>query len=57
LNSRPPDSRKLEPDIYRVTAGEHRIVYEVDDAKRRLTVFLVAKRGDDEVYRRYARLR
>jgi len=56
FNPRPQDSKKLDEGIYRVTAGEYRIVYEIDDRAKRVTVFLVAKRGDDEVYRRLAQL-
>lgn len=56
VDPRPQDSKKLEGSIYRVTSGEYRVVYEVNDAARRVTIFLVGKRGDDEVYRRFARL-
>jgi len=56
VNPRPQDSKKLEKAIYRVTTGEYRIVYEVDDQAKKITVFLVGKRGDDEVYRRFIRL-
>ena len=56
VDSRPQDSKKLEGPIYRVTSGEYRIIYEVDDAAQRVRVFLVGKRGDDEIYRRFARL-
>ena len=56
LEPRPQDSRKLGGSVYRVTSGEYRIVYEVDDGARRVTIFLVGKRGDDEVYRRFARI-
>ncbi|MEM3581565.1 MAG: type II toxin-antitoxin system RelE/ParE family toxin [Candidatus Bathyarchaeia archaeon] len=56
FDPRPGDSKKLEGSIYRVTVGEYRIVYEIDDEALRVTVFLVAKRGDEEVYRRLARL-
>ena len=56
VNPRPQDAKKLEGPIYRVTSGEYRIVYQVDDGARRVTVFLVGKRGDDQVYRRFARL-
>jgi mRNA interferase RelE/StbE len=55
VDPRPQDSKKLEHSIYRVTSGEYRVVYEVDDAARRITIFLVGKRGDDEIYRRFAR--
>ncbi|MCS7241002.1 MAG: type II toxin-antitoxin system RelE/ParE family toxin [Candidatus Bipolaricaulota bacterium] len=56
LDPRPGDSKRLAGSVYRVTAGEYRIVYEIDEEASRVTVFLVAKRGDDEVYRRLARL-
>lgn len=55
FNPRPQDSKKLEEAIYRVTVGEYRIVYEIDDQAKQVTVFLIAKRGDDEVYRRVTR--
>jgi len=38
-----------------VDSGEYRIYYEVDDKERTIVVLLVAKRGDDEVYRRLKR--
>ncbi len=51
---RPPDSKKIDPG-YRVDSGEYRIYYEIDDAAQRITVLLVGKRGDDEIYRRLKR--
>lgn len=52
---RPEDCKQLEKDIYRVTSGEYRIVYTVNDRAKLVTIFLVGKRGDDEVYRRLER--
>jgi mRNA interferase RelE/StbE len=54
MNPRPPDSEKIG-DGYRVNSGEYRIYYEVDDKERTIAVLLVAKRGDDEIYRRLKR--
>ncbi len=51
---RPPDVKKIDPG-YRVDSGEYRIYYETDDAAQRVTVLLVGKRGDDEIYRRLKR--
>lgn len=55
LNPRPPDSKKIGQDRYRVDSGEYRILYSVDDREKMVKVFLVGKRGDDEVYRRLRR--
>ena len=54
MNPRPPDVKKIG-DGYRVDSGEYRIYYEVDDKERTIVVLLVAKRGDDEIYRRLKR--
>ena len=51
LNSRPQDCKKIG-DGYRVDSGEYRIYYEIDDRQQSITVLLVGKRGDDEIYRR-----
>ncbi|MEN3009636.1 MAG: type II toxin-antitoxin system RelE/ParE family toxin [Candidatus Bipolaricaulaceae bacterium] len=56
LDPRPGDSKRLAGSVYRVTAGEYRVAYEIDEEASRVTVFLVAKRGDDEVHRQLARL-
>jgi mRNA interferase RelE/StbE len=54
MNPRPPDVKRIG-DGYRVDSGEYRIYYEVDDRERTVVVLLVAKRGDDEIYRRLKR--
>jgi mRNA interferase RelE/StbE len=49
--ARPPGVVKLAGrDDYRVRVGDYRIVYAVDDAKRRVLVARIAHRR--EVYRR-----
>jgi mRNA interferase RelE/StbE len=51
----PADSQKLKGyDYYRVDFGEYRIVYEADDTT--LTLILIGKRNDDEVYKQLGRL-
>ena len=52
---RPPDSKKLDENFYRVTIGEYRIIYEIDDNQKRVNIYLVDKRSDDTVYRRWQR--
>lgn len=49
---RPPGVEKLvgRPNAWRIRAGEYRILYEIDDAARRVAVFRIAHRRD--VYRR-----
>ena len=49
---RPPGVEKLKgrPNSWRLRAGEYRILYEVDDAIRQVTIFRIAHRRD--VYRR-----
>lgn len=48
------DSKKLKGYPYkRVDAGEYRIVYEIQ--KQTLSIFLVGKRNDDEIYRKLSR--
>lgn len=51
-NPRPPGSRKMAGTAreYRLRAGDHRVIYTVDDAARIVTVEKVGHRGD--VYRR-----
>lgn len=50
-NPRPQDVRRLHvvERGYRVDSGEYRILYEIDDAERRVVVRLVKHRKD--VYR------
>lgn len=51
-NPFPPDSKSLigYPDYYRVTAGEYRIVYRIEN--NTLLVPLIGKRNDGEVYKK-----
>jgi len=51
-NPRPKNAIKLigEPDTWRIRVGNYRIVYEIDDAKKLVTVLRIAHRR--EVYRR-----
>jgi mRNA interferase RelE/StbE len=50
-NARPPGSRKLigANDLWRIRAGDYRIVYKIDDSKRLVDITLVRHRR--EVYR------
>jgi len=45
-NPYPQDSKKLHAGGYRVTAGEYRILYTVDNDHKVVTVFEIAKRND-----------
>ncbi|HXI58673.1 MAG TPA: type II toxin-antitoxin system RelE/ParE family toxin [Polyangia bacterium] len=48
---RPPGSEKLSgEEKYRIRQGNYRVLYEVDDAARKVTVVRVAHRR--EVYRK-----
>jgi mRNA interferase RelE/StbE len=38
------------PDLYRIRVGDYRVVYQVNDATRRLLILSIAHRRD--VYRR-----
>lgn len=51
-NPRPPGVEKLEgaDDLYRVRAGDHRIVYRIED--KRLLVLVIRIGHRREVYRR-----
>ncbi len=53
-NPKPQDVQKIGAD-YRVDSGEYRIYYAIDDARRAVTIRIVGKRGDDEIYRRIKR--
>lgn len=55
FNPHPPDSKKIGQDRYRVDSGEYRILYKIDEREKVVKVFLVGKRGDDEIYRRLRR--
>ena len=50
------DSKKMA-DGRRVSSGEYRIYYEILEDENFVSVELVGKRGDDEVYKRLSRLR
>lgn len=51
----PHDSRKLQGHPYhRIDVGEYRVVYRAEDDL--VSVALIGKRNDDEVYRHLARL-
>ena len=47
---RPQDCKRIGA-AYRVDSGEYRILYTIDDARRLVTIRLVGKRNDDEIYR------
>jgi len=49
-NPRPPGAKKLTArDGYRVRVGDYRILYQVDDGVKVVTIYRVMSRGD--VYR------
>lgn len=50
----PQDCKPIGP-AYRVDSGEYRILYFVDHKKELLQIVLIAKRNDDEVYRKFMR--
>ncbi len=52
----PPDSKKIG-EGRRVSSGEYRIYYEVDDGEKLIHIELVGKRNDDELYKRLKRRR
>jgi mRNA interferase RelE/StbE len=54
INPRPPDIKQIG-DGYRVDIGEYRIYYEIDDEANTITILLVGKRGDDDIYRKLKR--
>jgi mRNA interferase RelE/StbE len=58
LDPLPPDSKALKgySDLFRVDAGEYRIVYRYVSRDDLVTVLLVGKRNDDEVYKHLKRL-
>ena len=55
-NPQPHDSKILQgyPGLFRKDAGEYRIVYRHDE--HTVSIMLVGKRNDDEVYRQLRRL-
>ena len=56
-NARPQDSRKLKDadEYYRVDSGEYRIVYSIQETI--LQIFVIGKRNDDDVYRKFKRMK
>ena len=54
----PADSKQLKgyPNYYRVDSGEYSIVYTYEPQADLVTVILVGKRNDDEVYKKLQRL-
>ncbi len=56
LDPFPPDHKPLQgfPGFFRVDIGEYRIIYTVSQVE--LSIFLIGKRNDDEVYRKFKRL-
>jgi mRNA interferase RelE/StbE len=56
---RPPDCRKLAgaEDVYRVDQGEYRIIYAIDDRAHVVTVYIAGSRNDDEIYKKFARMK
>jgi mRNA interferase RelE/StbE len=55
----PSDTKELKgyTGLYRVDSGEYRIVYQFDAQEGLVTVLLVGKRNDDDVYKQLRRLR
>jgi len=51
----PPDSKLLKGYVYRsMDVGEYRVIYKADEET--VTILLVGKRNDSDVYRRLDRL-
>jgi mRNA interferase RelE/StbE len=52
-NPRPQDCKALKgyEGGFRVSQGEYRVLYTIDDESEIIDVFRVGKRNDDEVYR------
>lgn len=49
-----PDEKKLKGYPYkRIDVGEYRIIYEIEGGT--LSILLVGKRNDDEIYRKFSR--
>jgi mRNA-degrading endonuclease RelE of RelBE toxin-antitoxin system len=47
LNPRPPDCIMLDSDTYRVHVGPYTIIYEVDDSRQRVRVFLLEQKPEE----------
>ncbi|MEI6553710.1 MAG: type II toxin-antitoxin system RelE/ParE family toxin [bacterium] len=56
-NPNPQDSKKLKGggEYFRVDVGEYRIIYSI--GKTTIFIFVIGKRNDDEVYRKFKRVR
>lgn len=56
-NPKPQDNKKLKGggEYFRVDVGEYRIIYSL--GKMTVFVFVIGKRNDDEVYRKFDRMR
>jgi mRNA interferase RelE/StbE len=52
FNPRPHDSKK----VGLVDVGEYRIFYQVDDDAKTVSILVVGKRGNDEIYKLIRRL-
>ncbi|WP_404787241.1 type II toxin-antitoxin system RelE/ParE family toxin [Altericista sp. CCNU0014] len=54
----PPDSKALKgySNLFRVDSGEYRIVYRYVSQDDLVTILLVGKRNDDEVYKQLKQL-
>jgi mRNA interferase RelE/StbE len=50
----PSDSKKLKGDLkifHRVSIGEYRILYRLDEDNKILFIYLIGKRNDSEIYK------
>lgn len=56
-NPKPQDSKKLKggDEYFRVDVGEYRIIYSIE--KTTIFIFVIGKRNDDEVYRKFKRMK
>ena len=56
-NPRPQDCKKLKggDEYFRVDVGEYRIIYSIE--KTTILIFVIGKRNDDDVYRKFERVR
>lgn len=55
VNPRPHDCKQVGLG-YRVDSGEYRIYYHVDDEERNVSVLVVGKRNDAEIYKTLRRM-
>lgn len=56
-NAKPQDCKKLKGvgEYFRVDVGEYRIIYSI--GKATLSIFVIGKRNDGEVYRKFERMK